>query len=105
MSMSATVIVIDERGVPTVEIPDAEGELHHYSIAPLPEGLDDFAVEVERLDTRDRYRVSRWRNTWRCGCPAWKFAKGRPKLCKHVPEIARLESFLARMTTPATTTT
>jgi len=83
------VLSIDARGLATLEIPDADGEVRSYRVSPAPEGLDEWACLVERLDGEGEspYRVARTpEGSWRCACPSFRYRKGPhgPRGCKHV---------------------
>ena len=93
-------IEIDERGIATVEIADAEGELHSYSIERAPAGLSDAAFALTRLDSQECYRVELFPSgRWRCSCPSWKYRRGgeHPHGCKHTSALTPLYRFLSRL--------
>lgn len=80
-----TVITIDQ-GTPSVEIEDAAGEVHAYSLAGAPLRLDAFAVSLARCDGGGApYRVATaGLGVWYCECGDAKFRAGRERrLCKH----------------------
>lgn len=90
------VIVIDARGCATVEITDAEGEVHSYGIEPAPEGLDRWACHLTRLDGKgdSPYRVAlSLSGVWRCACADMVYSRrthrsrkrGAP--CKHIENV------------------
>lgn len=96
--MSACVL-IDARGVATLEVPDADGEVRSYAVSPAPAGLDAAAVRVERIDTGASYRVARdFRGRWRCSCPDALY-RGRPRRlqCKHMAAVAPLFALIERI--------
>lgn len=103
-----SVLAIDTRQVVTLEVADAQGEVHSYSIEAAPPGLDEFSLYLTRLDTGDRHRVAvDARGRWRCSCPDHRYRRskgGDPRdKCKHVQNVKalrRLLESLAQMRTP-----
>lgn len=95
-----TRITID-RGVPTIEIVDAGGELHSYEFWPT-EPLDDaWAVILRRTDGQGEspYRVSQThQGSWRCACPdaVYRARKAR-RFCKHALAAADLKLLVDRL--------
>lgn len=89
-----TNITLDERAQ-TVEIADADGEPHSYSVVSCPAGLGLWACSLTRLDRSETYRVAVERGDyWRCSCPAWKYRKVASDACKHCEAARRLYRFL-----------
>ncbi len=83
--MSAA-LVLHDNGTWSAEVPDHHGEVVAYGIRRLRPGLDVFAVQMERLDSQESYRVSLNRlGTWRCLCPDFTHRRkdGVKVLCKH----------------------
>jgi hypothetical protein len=97
--VSAT-IAIDDRGLATLEVQDARGEAHSYTVRPAPPGLASWAVELERLDTGAKYRVAVYVlatvERWQCSCPDFRFRRGRegPRGCKHTRACAGLRALI-----------
>lgn len=91
-----TTIVIDDRQVPTLEIPDAEGELHSYTLSPAPPGLDEWACLVKRTDTGAVYRVALGpRGRWACSCHDYRYRSGKlPAACKHCQAVKGLRALM-----------
>lgn len=93
-------LVIDDLG--NVHLPDHEGRVIVYSPEPAPQGLDDWAVLLRRIDGQaGPYRVARTpQGRWRCDCHDTKF--GRPKRelrqCKHRYAAQKLWTLLRRLT-------
>jgi hypothetical protein len=97
----STVILIDARGVCTVEIADSEGEVHSYSIAPAAPGFDAWACTLTRLDGEGEspYRVSlNLTGSWRCACgdAVYRARKAR-RFCKHEKAVAPIYNLLRRL--------
>src|SRR5215831_15236895 len=83
-------INIDDRGLASLEIPDAEGEIHSYRFRLVPAGLSLWACEVVRADSDKTYRVEELSpGRWTCSCPAEMYRKRGAEHCKHC-EAARL---------------
>jgi hypothetical protein len=97
--VSAT-ISIDERGLATLDIRDAQGEAHSYTVRPAPPGLASWAVELERLDTAAKYRVAVYAlatvERWQCSCPDYLYRRGKdqPRGCKHTRACAGLRALI-----------
>jgi hypothetical protein len=87
VNQSPCAIQIDQRGVMTFEIADAEGEVHSYSVEPAAALCDEWACEVRRLDGEGEspYRVSlSLTGSWRCSCPDAVYrARKQRRFCKH----------------------
>ncbi len=85
----------------TVEIPDAEGEVHSYRLRASRPGLDEWAVTLDHQGTEARYRVGvDALGLWRCSCPDWKY-RHRPSRgggCKHVCCIRDVRMLLDGLT-------
>jgi hypothetical protein len=79
-----TTIVID-RSIPTVEIEDHEGEVRSYGFRLVAPGIDQWAVELTRLDNGQQYHVAlTLAGSWFCDCPDAKYrARKSARLCKH----------------------
>ena len=96
-----TALSFDARGAACLELPDAEGEVHAYSLRRVPPGLSDWAIEVTRLDTGEAHRVSLSGTSWRCGCPDWRYRRGREgqpgRGCKHVRGVRDVYLFLRQL--------
>jgi hypothetical protein len=66
------------------EIPGPGGRLVSYRLQPASPGNALWALTLSRGDTGQTYRVERQRaGVWQCSCPAWQYAKGEPRQCKH----------------------
>jgi len=104
-----TVILIDDRGAGTIQIPDAEGEERSYDLTlggPVM-GHQEAGVRVPelprsvrltRLDTGDCYLVGRQKSgAWWCSCPSFTFAKRADKTCKHCQCLAPLSAWLRHL--------
>ncbi len=101
------VILIDARGAATVEIADAEGEVHSYGVEPAPEGLDRWACFLTRLDGKgdSPYRVAlSLGGAWRCPCGDMTHSRrqcrtrkrGAP--CKHICAATPIRLMIERLT-------
>lgn len=85
---------IDERGLGTLAIADAEGELHAYRVRLIPRGLALWAVEMVRCDTEASYRVALYApSRWTCTCPAETYRKRGSDHCKHCQAAQALRSW------------
>ena len=97
------VIVIDPRGAATIEIPDAEGEVHSYSVEPASEGLDAWACSLRRLDGEgdSPYRIAQnLSGSWRCSCgDAIYRARKEHRLCKHARAARNVKLLIDRLQT------
>ena len=95
------IVCIDARGAATVEIPDAEGEVHSYSIESAPEGLDAWACSLRRLDGEgdSPYRVARnLSGSWRCSCGDSIYrARKESRLCKHARAARNIALLIDRL--------
>lgn len=88
--MPSIDIDIDDRGIPTIGIADAAGEIRDYRIEAAPPGLSLWAVRLVRCDTGAAYHVSTdGPLCWSCDCPAQTYRKRGNPPCKHC-EAARL---------------
>ncbi|HTU18520.1 MAG TPA: Rad52/Rad22 family DNA repair protein [Gemmataceae bacterium] len=86
------LIAIDDRGIPTLEIDSANGEVSSYRGEPVDGGF-----ELHNLANGERYRVSpHTPNLWHCSCPAWKFRKSKKasRGCKHAAAVMHLVKLL-----------
>lgn len=97
-ALGCATIQIDARGMATLEIEDAEGEIHSYSVTPAPEGLDQWACTICRLDGEGEgpYRVAQEPGgRWVCNCPSHRYKKGphAPRGCKHTAAVKLLFTF------------
>lgn len=90
-------------------IPDHKGVVRRYLPELAPEGLDDWAMTLRRMDKDEEnrgegehpYRVARtMKGRWRCTCDDSAF--GRPKregrLCKHRHAAQKIWLVLQRLT-------
>ncbi len=96
---------IDSSGLILLEIPDAKGDSHSYSVNPAPTDLDPkyWSVLVKRLDSEDEYLVAVGSShRWTCGCKDFQFrAKGQPYQCKHIKDMKCIKAAIDRLM-PAT---
>lgn len=95
------LVLIDARGVATVEIADPEGEVYSYAAAAAPEGLDEWACTLRRTDTGATHRLAvNGRGRWRCSCLDNVYrnrrhrSRGRGAPCKHLEAVMNLKRFL-----------
>jgi hypothetical protein len=99
--VSCYIHVADD-GTPTLEIPDAGGKVHTYSVAPAEPEEALWACTLVRLDSGDTYRVERRSAVaWWCECPAHKFKKRRDPPCKHCLALKGLRAFFRMLFGPA----
>lgn len=98
--MSDTVILIDDRLIPTVEIEDHTGEVRHYAPALTDPVLDQWAMTLTRLDTGKTYRVAQTSTgAWRCPCKDSKYrARKESRMCKHMEHARRIKALLDLLT-------
>lgn len=99
----STTILIDDRGLASLEIPDPSGELHSYALTLAPSGLALWACGLTRLDTGAEYRVTdEGRGRFRCSCEAYKYRKRGQHDCKHTTAVRPLRQLVERLhATPA----
>lgn len=91
----AVSIDIDDRGLATLAIAGADGELGTYRFRLAPRGLSLWALEVTRADTDATYRV--WEESpgrWNCSCLSQVYRKRGAEMCKHVQAIRLLRAWL-----------
>lgn len=92
-----SVILLSARGDPVLEIEDAEGVPHTYSLE-LPTGTATFCARVERQDTGSEYRVVHDTRGWTCECPDWRYRRRKTgEDCKHIRELKPLEAMLQKL--------
>jgi hypothetical protein len=84
-----------------VQLADAGGEVHAYSVAPLAPGPDRWAVHFARLDGARDYRVALTpAGSWSCACPDARYrARRQSRLCKHARAARGLYRILLDLTT------
>lgn len=98
------LIAIDDRGIPTLEIEDAQGEVVSYKVALAPRGLSRWAVILENLTNGESYRISLEYAGWfRCSCPAFFYRKSaqHPRGCKHASAVKHLHALIVALTEKA----
>ena len=88
-------IAVDDRGLASLEIPDAGGEVHSYRFRLLRVGDWCCGVQLIRHDTGASYIVERRRMT--CDCPAEKYRKRGAGHCKHIAAARALWAFLDQL--------
>ena len=102
--MSCT-IEIDDRGIATLSIPDADGECHAYLVRPLVSALSAWCCAIERTRTDDGkehgpYRVAlEASGAWTCTCGDCKY-RGHKRPCKHIDALRPLYRFLSDLLHP-----
>lgn len=94
-------LVIDGDGL--LCIPDHKGVVHRYLAELAPEGLDDWAVVLRRLDDQKGdgpYRVARTPGgRWTCECLDRFYRAGKEaRRCKHVYCLQKLYLQIQRLT-------
>lgn len=93
-------IDIDDRGLGTIGIADADGEINAYRLRLVPRGLGLWAVELVRTDTQASYAVRVFNgNRWECSCPAFQYRK-RGQSCKHVEAMTAFRAWLNEFMQP-----
>lgn len=92
---------IDERGLGTIGIADANGEINAYRIRQSPRGLSLWAVELTRVDSDSTYLVRVMRaGVWECDCPAEKYRKRGSDHCKHVQAMTSFRAWITSFLEP-----
>lgn len=94
-------IDVDHRGLGTLGIPDAEGEVRSYRLRLVPRGLSLWAIEFVRADTEATYLVRVFATgKWECDCPAFTYKKRGERDCKHTLAARSFRAFLANLFQP-----
>lgn len=100
MTDTETIVRIDARGLPTVEIfatkDGAEGELFSYACTVTADGHGLFACVLRRTDRDEPYRVEKRPGLeWTCTCADRTFRGHRRRgkaHCKHVAAARGLKA-------------
>lgn len=101
-------IRIDSRGLGTVEIPDADGEMRSYRSKLMPPRWrvsdDDnreylWTILFQRVDSGNEYFTRVYREgsrgeRWTCSCPSHTYRKRGAPPCKHIRAGASLRAWI-----------
>lgn len=92
-----SAIVLDSRGSPALEILDARGRPHLYTLAPAIALPDVWAVWLTREDGEEAYRVAlALTGQWVCTCRHFEFRHPREG-CKHCIAVRPVRALLERL--------